>query len=299
MSADRIKMSFLECLSDGRTARRSFFAAGCGRNRPSLHLYEAAQPWASLATRTQTCIVKPSRLWSSVAPYDLLTGADMNENTSFETSDEPALAESKRLLFAQLTAEGIRQQQVLAALARVPRERFVPRHLRASAYENRPLPIGHDQTISQPYIVALMTELCELEPGSRVLEVGTGSGYQTAVLSCLAQEVFTVEVVEELALTARETLTRVGFAENVSFRVGDGYLGWPEHAPFDAILVAAAPPSVPSHLARQLRIGGKLVIPVGVFDDQVLRVVTRTEQGLTQRDVVAVRFVPLVQSEEH
>ncbi|GAB6062239.1 protein-L-isoaspartate(D-aspartate) O-methyltransferase [Deferrisoma palaeochoriense] len=183
---------------------------------------------------------------------------------------------------------------VLAALARVPRHEFVPAEYRDAAYENRPLPIGHGQTISQPYIVALMTELVRVGPGSRVLEVGTGSGYQAAVLAELGARVYTIEIIEPLAAAARGRLARLGY-RNVECRTGDGYYGWPEAAPFDAIVVTAAADHVPPPLVRQLKPGGRMVIPVGgPFRIQTLTVVETDGAGtVTSRELLPVRFVPL------
>jgi protein-L-isoaspartate(D-aspartate) O-methyltransferase len=180
------------------------------------------------------------------------------------------------------------------ALAHVPRHEFVPVELREHAYLNRPLPIGSDQTISQPYIVALMTELAAVGPGARVLEVGTGSGYQAAVLAEIVGHVYTIEIIEELGRRAERVLQRLGYA-NVTVRIGDGYHGWPEQAPFDAILVTAAPETVPQPLIDQLKPGGRLVIPVGrQGQSQSLQVLTRDQTGkLSVRDVLPVGFVPL------
>jgi protein-L-isoaspartate(D-aspartate) O-methyltransferase len=198
-----------------------------------------------------------------------------------------------RMVAEQIAARGVSDRRVLSALRQVERHLFVPEAMRAEAYGDRPLPIGHGQTISQPYIVALMTELAAVRPGARVLEVGTGSGYQAAVLSLLAREVCTIEIVAPLAEEARERLARLGFA-NVTVRAGDGYQGWPERAPFDAILVTAAPPEIPEPLLRQLAPGGRLVAPVGPEGGvQELLVVERTPAGLTRRAVLPVRFVPM------
>jgi protein-L-isoaspartate(D-aspartate) O-methyltransferase len=183
---------------------------------------------------------------------------------------------------------------VMAAMGRVPRHEFVPTTLRYRAYENRPLPIGSDQTISQPYIVALMTDLLRPQPGDRVLEVGTGSGYQAAVLAELVGHVYTIEIVPALGERARETLERLGY-RNVTVRVGDGYLGWPEQAPFDSVIVTAAPTEVPPPLIGQLKVGGRLVIPVGEpWTGQELLVHEKQADGsLTRRRVLPVAFVPL------
>jgi protein-L-isoaspartate(D-aspartate) O-methyltransferase len=195
------------------------------------------------------------------------------------------------MLKEQIAARGITDERVLAALGEVPRHEFVPPEQRALAYEDHPLPIGYDQTISQPYIVAAMSELARIGPDDKVLEIGTGSGYQAAVLALLARDVYSIEILERLAGRARTTLTRLGYA-NVHVRAGDGYRGWPEQAPFDAILVTAAPAVVPEPLKQQLAIGGRLVIPVGT-EDQELRLITRTEHGFEQRNVLPVRFVPM------
>jgi protein-L-isoaspartate(D-aspartate) O-methyltransferase len=183
---------------------------------------------------------------------------------------------------------------VMAAMTKVPRHRFVPPGLEAHAYENRPLPIGEEQTISQPYIVALMTDLLDPRPGHTVLEVGTGSGYQAAVLAELVARVYTVEVVEPLGRRAAQALAELGY-RNVSARVGDGYEGWPERAPFDSIIVTAAAPEVPPPLLEQLRPGGRLVIPVGGAGDvQLLLVIDKQADGTTvRRRTLPVRFVPL------
>jgi protein-L-isoaspartate(D-aspartate) O-methyltransferase len=189
--------------------------------------------------------------------------------------------------------------RVVSALARVPRHLFVPADVRAYAYENAPLPIGNDQTISQPYIVALMTELAALDADAAVLEVGTGSGYQAAVLAEIAREVYTIEIIEPLGRRASEVLAELGY-DNVTVRIGDGYAGWPEKAPFDAILVTAAPEEVPSPLIEQLKPGGRLVIPVGAEDStQVLRVLEKDPAGeLATTDVLPVRFVPFLRDEQ-
>lgn len=183
---------------------------------------------------------------------------------------------------------------VMQAMARVPRHEFVPEGLKPFAYENRPLPIGHGQTISQPYIVALMTELAQVGPDAVVLEIGTGSGYQAAILATLARRVYTIEIVEALAHTARARLARLGY-DNVTTRLGDGYYGWEQHAPFDAILVTAAASHVPPPLVKQLKPGGRMVIPVGGrFLTQQLLLVEKSAGGETRtRQLLPVRFVPL------
>ncbi|HKY32556.1 MAG TPA: protein-L-isoaspartate(D-aspartate) O-methyltransferase [Candidatus Polarisedimenticolia bacterium] len=191
----------------------------------------------------------------------------------------------------QIEARGVKDPMVLEAMRSVPRHLLVPEGLRDLSYQDRPLPIGEGQTISQPYIVALMTELARVRPGDKVLEVGTGSGYQAAVLAALGAEVHTIEIVEVLAERARRDLTRLGYG-SVRFRTGDGYRGWPEAAPFRAILVTAAPDHVPQPLVDQLEPGGRMVIPVGQ-PLQSLVVVTRTESGARREEILPVRFVPM------
>ena len=190
----------------------------------------------------------------------------------------------------QIESRGVRDPRVLAAMRKVPRHEFVPEEQRPHAYEDHPLPIGHDQTISQPFIVAAMTELAQVGPGTRVLEIGTGSGYQAAVLAELGAEVFSIEIVEPLARSAAATLDRLGY--RVTVRAGDGYQGWPDRAPFDVILVTAAPPRIPEPLQQQLVDGGRLVIPVG-DRYQELVVLTRRGNQLDRRSVFPVRFVPM------
>jgi protein-L-isoaspartate(D-aspartate) O-methyltransferase len=183
--------------------------------------------------------------------------------------------------------------RVLAALRSVPRHAFVPGRLSHMAYANRPLPIGLGQTISQPFIVALMTHLMQVKPGDRVLEIGTGSGYQAAVLSVLVEEVYSVEIVAELGASAAATLARLGF-RNVKTRIGDGYQGWAAHAPYDAIVVTAAPSHVPAPLIEQLKPGGRLVIPVGESSQDLMLVEKAADGTTTTSRIIPVRFVPLV-----
>lgn len=187
----------------------------------------------------------------------------------------------------------------LDAIRKVPRHEFVPARLRSLAYRNQPLPIGEDQTISQPYIVALMTDLAELGPESIVLEVGTGSGYQAAVLAEIVAEVYTIEIVEPLGRRAAATLGRLGY-DNVHTRIGDGYRGWPERAPFDAILVTAAPDEVPAPLIEQLKVGGRLVVPVGPEGrTQSLQMLEKGLDGaISTTDVLPVAFVPFTRDED-
>jgi protein-L-isoaspartate(D-aspartate) O-methyltransferase len=177
-------------------------------------------------------------------------------------------------------------------MERVERHVFVPEAERDLAYADHPVPIGHGQTVSQPYVVAFMTQALELQPSHRVLEIGTGSGYQAAILAELAQEVYTIEIVQELGARARATLETLGY-KNAHVRIGNGYLGWPEHAPYDRVIVTAAPEEIPLALIEQLRVGGVMAIPVGT-GDQELRVLRRTERGLETISTLPVRFVPMV-----
>lgn len=209
--------------------------------------------------------------------------------------DRPAPVEARaeereRMVRDQIEARGIADPRVLAALRAVPRHRFVPADQAARAYADHPLPIGHRQTISQPYIVAFMTEALGLQPGEKVLEIGTGSGYQAAVLAALGCRVFSIEIVEPLAARAEATLRELGY--EVSVRAGDGYRGWPEAAPFDAVLVTAAPDHVPQPLVDQLRDGGRMILPVGDAVQEL--VLLRKEAGDVRREaVLPVRFVPM------
>ncbi|MCU0764528.1 MAG: protein-L-isoaspartate(D-aspartate) O-methyltransferase [Burkholderiaceae bacterium] len=216
-------------------------------------------------------------------------------------------AEARRRMLAEIeadmraTARSTGRERldprVAAAIGKVPRHRFVPASLADRAYENRPLPIGHEQTISQPFIVALMTELVDPKPADRVLEIGTGSGYQAAVLAELVARVYTIEIVRPLGEQAAEVLKGLGYA-NVETRIGDGYLGWPEAAPFDAIVVTAAPDHMPQPLIDQLAPGGRLIAPVGSrFGIQTLQLLRKDAQGrAVTRSVLEVRFVPLTRS---
>jgi protein-L-isoaspartate(D-aspartate) O-methyltransferase len=212
----------------------------------------------------------------------------MNQDNSFES-------QRASMVDYQLRARGIGSPLVLEAMGRVPRERFIPERMKDCAYDDGPLPIGAGQTISQPYIVALMTEALDLEGGERVLDIGTGSGYAAAVLGCIASEVFSIERVQALADRAARTLAAEGF-DNVRVRCGDGTIGWPEHQPFDGIIVAAGAPAVPESLKHQLAVGGHLVIPVGSEHSvQSLERITRlTENEFRTEDLGAVRFVPLI-----
>jgi protein-L-isoaspartate(D-aspartate) O-methyltransferase len=209
-------------------------------------------------------------------------------------ADDAFVRIRERMVREQIERRGIRDAATLAAMRAVPRHRFLPARLEDQAYGDYPLPIGLNQTISQPYIVALMTELARPGPGRRVLEVGTGCGYQTAVLAAAGCEVYSIEIHEPLALQAARLLRELGH-DSVQVRAGDGYAGWPEAAPFDAIVVTAAALRVPPPLPEQLKPGGRLVIPVGDAH-QDLRLITRGEAGCTAHNVIAVRFVPMTGS---
>ena len=206
-------------------------------------------------------------------------------------------AERRRMVDVQLRTRDIRSPRVIDAMLTVPRHLFVPEARRAESYGDFPLPIGGGQTISQPYIVAFMTQALDLEPEHRVLEIGTGSGYQAAILGTLSREVFTIEIVPSLAEEARETLSALGY-RNVQVRTGNGYLGWAEHAPYDRIIVTAAPDAVPPALLEQLAVGGLMAIPVGTVT-QELRILRRTTTGTELLDTIPVRFVPMTNKPEN
>ncbi len=206
---------------------------------------------------------------------------------------DPFEPQRRRMVVEQLAARGIRNRRILEAMRRVPRHRFVPEDLMARSYDDRPLPIGGSQTISQPFIVALMTEHLQVQLGSKILEVGTGTGYQSAVLATLGARVYTVERIPEQAESARRRLQALGYP-NITVRIGDGSLGWPEQAPFDGIIVTAYAPEIPEILARQLAEGGRMVLPVGQFLNQTLVVAERREGKLELRDVCGCLFVPLI-----
>ncbi len=212
--------------------------------------------------------------------------------TACASAQEPFVLQREAMVRDQIEARGVKDPRVLAALRRVPRERFVPPGSERWAHDDSPLSIGSGQTISQPYIVAVMSEAAAIAPDDVVLEIGTGSAYQAAVLGELALEVYTIEVVPELAARATTLLRDLGY-RNVHTRLGDGYAGWPEHAPFDAIVVTAAPPAVPEALKQQLKVGGRLVVPVGTTNQELV-VIERTADGFRERRLMPVRFVPMV-----
>ena len=236
--------------------------------------------------------------WLSVLAL-LMSSAGMAFANDSAAARRQMVDEIERLsrLVAKETGQGAPDARVLEAIAKVPRHEFVPPTQRHAAYRNRPLSIGSGQTISQPFIVALMTDLLAVKPGDVVLEIGTGSGYQAAVLGELARAVYSIEIVEGLGKQAAATLKRLGYA-NVHTRIGDGYQGWAEHAPYDSIIVTAAPDHVPPALVAQLKPGGRLVIPVGKLA-QELMVITKNEDGtMTTKEIVPVQFVPLTREKE-
>ena len=245
-------------------------------------------------TRQAVCAL----LLFSISPTAGSLGADpvgrLDAAPGQQQATDP-FAEARADLVRELRGQGIESEAVLAAVGRVPRHRFVPAGIVDLAYVNQALPIGHEQTISQPYIVALMTELIDPQPTDRVLEIGTGSGYQAAVLGELGVELFTIEIVPELAANAETKLERMGY-DRVHVRLGDGYLGWPEEAPFDKVIVTAAPEEIPAALVEQLRVGGRMVVPVGPrYAVQQLTLLEKDEDGRVRTSrIIPVRFVPMV-----
>ena len=205
-------------------------------------------------------------------------------------------AERQRMVEHQIESRGVTDEKILNAMKEVERHLFVGKSLRGMAYSDRPLFIGYGQTISQPYIVAYMTEAADLEEDDIVLEIGTGCGYQAAVLSKLVKEVYTIEILKPLADSAKKRLEDLGY-DNVTVKWGDGYEGWPEHAPYDAIIVTAAPQAIPEKLVEQLKVGGRMIVPVG-SSYQELYLVTRTETGTEKKTLLPVRFVPMVRGEK-
>jgi len=214
----------------------------------------------------------------------------VSENNLPDSDDSLFVKQRLRMVEKQIVRRGIEDKQVLEAMRSVPRHRFVPQRFKKNAYDDEPLPIGNDQTISQPYVVALMTELLGLNRESKVLEIGTGSGYQAAVLAELCDSVSSIEIICNLAEQADSVLMALGY--NVDIKCGNGYRGWPEKAPFDAIIVTAAPDEIPEQLIDQLADGGRLVIPVGRYS-QSLKLILKTENKVTGTDIIPVRFVPM------
>jgi len=206
--------------------------------------------------------------------------------------EDPWVEHRLKMVETQIVSRGIKDERVIAAMKKVPRHLFVPAEMIDYAYNDEPVPIGEGQTISQPYIVAYMTEALHLQPEDRVLEIGTGSGYQTAILAEIVKEVYTVEIIASLSLRAQEVLGKLGY-RNIYFKIGDGTYGWEENSPYEAIMVTAAPARIPQQLEKQLKPGGRLVIPVGsTFQD--LYLVTREKEGFKRKKLLPVRFVPLI-----
>ncbi|MEN6474218.1 MAG: protein-L-isoaspartate(D-aspartate) O-methyltransferase [Syntrophaceae bacterium] len=211
----------------------------------------------------------------------------------FAAADDPYLSAREEMVKAQIVGQGIKDQAVIKAMRTVKRHLFVPRHLRSRAYEDGPLPIGYGQTISQPFIVAFMTEILKIKPGSKVLEIGTGSGYQAAILASITPEVYSVEIIEALGHSARKRLQTLGFT-SVQVKIADGYYGWEAYAPYDAIIVTAAAEYIPPPLIKQLKAGGRMIIPVGSpFMVQTLMRVEKQGSKVYTRNILPVRFVPL------
>jgi protein-L-isoaspartate(D-aspartate) O-methyltransferase len=233
------------------------------------------------------------RLALTMSAALILAVGSCAERATEEAIQPPEWSRARaEMVRTQLRGRDIVDARVLEAMGRVERHLFVPESERAAAYQDHPLPIGRGQTISQPYIVAFMTQALEVQPDHRVLEIGTGSGYQAAILAELAKEIYSIEIVPELGERARVTLDALGYT-NAHVKVGNGYLGWPEHAPYDRIIVTAAPDATPPALVEQLRVGGLMAIPLGT-GDQELRILRRTAQGLDTISTLPVRFVPMV-----
>lgn len=242
-------------------------------------------------------LILPIIFMLSVCKQDKPTGVaqdksvSVSQDKSMNVSQDKYAIEREKMVSDQIIMRGVKDNLVLSAMRKVPRHEFVPEDKKKYAYEDRPLEIGEDQTISQPYIVALMTELLGLKGDEKVLEIGTGSGYQAAILAEIVKEVYTIEIIKSLADNAEERLKRLGY-NNITVKCGDGYQGWKEHAPFDGIIVTAAPDHIPQPLIEQLKVGGRLVIPVGsVF--QELKLITKTDKGIIEKNVIPVRFVPM------
>jgi protein-L-isoaspartate(D-aspartate) O-methyltransferase len=220
-----------------------------------------------------------------------MSGCEKENPAMNQKNNHTRQIERDRMVETQIVAGGITDQKVIEAMRQVPRHRFMPDVESEDAYGDFPLPIGYEQTISQPFIVAYMTQALNLKPNDKVLEVGTGSGYQAAILAELASKIFTIEIVEPLAVRAKEILAELDY-DNVVVRVGDGYQGWPEESPFDAIILTAAPKQIPSPLLEQLAVGGRLIVPVGDYPQRLL-LVRRTEEGYQQKELLPVAFVPM------
>ncbi len=235
-------------------------------------------------------VIKRNSLVRKIFFFVLMT---ITLSSSWAASVEDTFTlDRQKMVKEQIENRGITDKRVLEAMRKVKRHLFVPAYLQNAAYDDRPLPIGHAQTISQPYIVAYMTEAAKVGPNDRVLEIGTGSGYQAAVLAEMAKEVYTIEILQPLAESAGRLLKELGY-KNLKVKWGDGYQGWKEYAPFDAIIVTAAPSEIPGELVKQLKTGGRMVIPIGSFF-QDLYLLTKTNSGYKKETLLPVRFVPMV-----
>jgi protein-L-isoaspartate(D-aspartate) O-methyltransferase len=243
--------------------------------------------------------MKKNRLWLALSAFVCVVRLLSLPSTAAYAEDSEGLRYAKAresMVVNQIEARGVKDKRVLAAMRKVERHKFIPKPLRPLAYDDRPLPIGEGQTISQPYIVALMTELLELKGDEKVLEIGTGTGYQAAILAELCAHVYTIEILEPLATRAQALLEGLGY-ENITVKCGDGFLGWEEFAPFDAIIVTCAPAEVPQPLIEQLEDRGRLVIPVGTFF-QELKLIEKKEGAVIAEDVIPVRFVPMLRERD-
>ena len=240
------------------------------------------RPWGAPARRR--------RAGSLTIVLSLLAGCAVSGSAAAQTDAYQSLRD--QMVEKQIRKRGVDASNVLEAMRAVPRHEFMPPYTRELAYSDQPVRIGSGQTISQPYIVGLMTSLLELDGSEKVLEIGTGSGYQAAVLSQVAKEVYSIEILDELGSSARSKLEELGY-DNVHVKIADGYRGWPDEAPFDAIMVTAAPPRIPGPLIDQLKVGGRMVVPVGAYF-QELWVITKEADGYTTRKDIPVRFVPMV-----
>ncbi|MDR8394476.1 protein-L-isoaspartate(D-aspartate) O-methyltransferase [Aliifodinibius sp. S!AR15-10] len=251
---------------------------------------KAASLLLAMVTTTAIC---PATAFFSSSHISVLNTVS-HDTVTWEPPRFSERQKERNALVTLLKQQGIESEQVLEAMRHVPRHLFVPKTQQPNAYRNTPLPIGHQQTISQPYVVAFMTELLDIQPGEKVLEIGTGSGYQAAVLSELTPKVYTIEIIPELGQRARRTFSKLGYS-TIQTKIGDGYKGWPGHAPFDAVIITAAAPKIPQPLIDQLRPGGALVMPHGEPNgSQILIRVTKTQDGDIKREkILPVRFVPM------
>jgi protein-L-isoaspartate(D-aspartate) O-methyltransferase len=237
------------------------------------------------------CILILGVFWQSGCAFPRNFQQASSSETQLSQTANSFSEQRQRMVSEQIKPRGIKNKAVIEAISKVPRHLFVAPSLVNWAYADSPLPIDYGQTISQPYIVAYMTEMAEINPKDKVLEIGTGCGYQAAILSELAQEVYTIEIIPELGKKAYQTLKKLGY-NHVHIRIGDGYEGWPENAPYDSILVTAAPEKIPPALVNQLALNGKMVIPVGKFYQEIL-ILTKTNDGLEKERTIPVRFVPM------